>query len=372
VPVHFVHSVRTIMKRDLVLTGACVLAILSSLVVRPRLASINFEVLGLLLALMLVVSGFRQLRVLEYVGRQLLSLCPTWPKVTLALLALPFFSSMVITNDVALLVFVPLALTCGRQCHRDVTRTVIWQTLAANLGSTLTPMGNPQNLFIYSHYQLALGTFLQSTILVTVLAAVWLVFLAWSITGRDLQLQLPEVALGSRGQLAFYSLLLLLCLAGVFRILDVRYAVAVTVAAVALGNRRLFGQVDYSLLCTFVAFFVFIGNMAALPLVQQTSSALLYSSGAVYLTGLVLSQFVSNVPATMLLAGFTQDAKALLLGVDVGGLGTLVASMASVISYKLFVQEHPHQTGIYLRMFLFYNFSGLLVLGTIVYVALLR
>ena len=316
---------------------------------------------------MLVVSGFRQLRALEFVGQQLLSRCPSWPKLNLALVALPFFASMIITNDVALLVFVPLALTCGSQCHRDMTRTVIWQTLAANLGSTLTPMGNPQNLFIYSHYQLELGAFLQVTLPVTILAAVWLVYLTTSLPAHALKLSLPPVKLGARRDLYFYGLLLLLCLAGVFRLIDVRYAVLMSVAAVAGKDFKLFGQVDYSLLLTFIAFFIFIGNIAAMPLVQQASQSLLYSPGAVYLTGIILSQFVSNVPATMLLAGFTQDAGALLLGVDVGGLGTLIASMASVISYKFFAQAHPHQAGIYLRMFLFYNFSGLVVLGFMVY-----
>ena len=130
-------------------------------------------------------------------------------------------------------------------------------------------------------------------------------------------------------------------------------------------------EVDYSLLITFVGFFIFIGNISHTSLAIYLKQSLLGTASGTYLAGAIASQFISNVPAAMLLAGLTSEADALLLGVNIGGLGTLIASMASVISYKLFVAEHPYQAGTYLRTFLYYNFAGLALLGALTYVLVL-
>ena len=142
---------------------------------------------------------------------------------------------------------------------------------------------------------------------------------------------------------------------------------AVVVTVVALTDRSLLKLADYSLLLTFIGFFIFIGNLSHWDAIRQLHHYLHHARGIVYVTGIVASQFISNVPAAMLLAGFTRNAGELLLGVDVGGLGTLIASMASVISYKLYAAAYPHQVMSYLRMFLFYNFAGLIGIGSIVY-----
>ena len=135
----------------------------------------------------------------------------------------------------------------------------------------------------------------------------------------------------------------------------------------SLSEEQLLKLADYSLLLTFIGFFIFIGNLSHWDAIRQLHHYLHHARGIVYLTGILASQFISNVPAAMLLAGFTRNAGELLLGVDVGGLGTLIASMASVISYKLYTAAYPHQAMNYLRMFLFYNFAGLIGIGTIVY-----
>jgi Na+/H+ antiporter NhaD/arsenite permease-like protein len=368
----WLQGARTLVKRDLVLSASGLLAAGSSLFSLPKLDYIDFHVLGLLLAMMLVVNGFRRLKVLEYTARQLLNLCSSWRSVTLALVALPFFASMLVTNDVALLIFVPLALSVGQNCKLDTARVVIWQTLAANLGSAFTPMGNPQNLFIYAHYQMETGSFLAATGLLTLLAAFWLLLLAHSVPEHRLQIALPPVVLQNRRRLALFGLLLLICLLSVFRVFDYQRCVLIVVLTVALSDYKLFQEVDYSLLLTFVFFFIFIGNVAHLEAIKELSGLLAGGRGRVYLAGIVLSQFISNVPAAMLLAGFTQAGRELLLGVDVGGLGTLVASMASVISYKIYLAEHPHQGHNYLKMFLFYNLTGLAGLSVLIYVMILR
>ena len=360
-------EIRSILKRDMVLTVSLVLALVSSLFFKPHMAYIDFSVLGMLLSFMLVVGGFRQLKVLEKAASFLFSHCRSTRHVAAVLVWLTFFTSMLVTNDVALLIFVPLTLITGKQIRLDVGRIVIFQTLAANLGSACTPMGNPQNLFIYYHYNLTTGYFFSVLGPLTVLSALWLAILVHGLPNHRLQLDSHEIETGPRPRILLFSALLLLCFLSVLHVVSPLMCTAAVVAVVALADRPLLKLADYSLLLTFIGFFVFIGNLSHWDAIRQLHHYLHHVRGIVYLTGIVASQFISNVPAAMLLAGFTRNAGELLLGVDVGGLGTLIASMASVISYKLYANAYPHQVMNYLRMFLFYNFAGLIGIGTIVY-----
>lgn len=360
-------EIRSILKRDLVLTISLVLALVSSLFFRPRISYIDFPVLGMLLSFMLVVAGFRQLHVLEKAAGVLFSRCRTTRHVGAVLIWLTFFLSMLVTNDVALLIFVPLTLITGKQMKLDVGRIVIFQTLAANLGSACTPMGNPQNLFIYYHYQLTTSYFFSVLGPLSVLSALWLAILVLGLPNRPLQMEHRETETGPRPRILLFTSLLLLCFLSVAHVVSPLVCTAVVVTVVALTDRSLLKLADYSLLLTFIGFFLFIGNLSHWDAIRQLHHYLHHARGIVYVTGIVASQFISNVPAAMLLAGFTRNAGELLLGVDVGGLGTLIASMASVISYKLYAAAYPHQVMSYLRMFLFYNFAGLIGIGSIVY-----
>ncbi len=370
--VFFKKEIRSILKRDTVLTVSLALALVSSLFFRPRLAYIDFSVLGMLLSFMLVVAGFRQLRVLEKAAGVLFFRCRTTRHAAAVLVWLTFFMSMLVTNDVALLIFVPLTLITGKQIKMDVGRIVIFQTLAANLGSACTPMGNPQNLFIYYHYNLTAGYFFSVLGPLSVLSALWLALLVHGLPSRKLQMESHSIETGPRPRILLFSALLFLCLLSVMHLVSPLICTAVVVAVVLVTDRQLLKQADYSLLLTFAAFFIFIGNLSHWEAIRQLHHYLHHARGIVYLTGIVASQFISNVPAAMLLAGFTRNAWELLLGVDVGGLGTLIASMASVISYKLYTAAYPHQAMNYLRMFLFYNFAGLAGIGAIVYWLMVR
>ncbi len=361
------QEIRSILKRDMVLNISIVLAMVSSLFFRPRISYIDFSVLGMLLSFMLVVAGFRQLRVLEKAAGVLFSRCRTTRHVAAVLIGLTFFMSMLVTNDVALLIFVPLTLIIGRQIRLDVGRIVIFQTLAANLGSACTPMGNPQNLFIYYHYQLSTGYFFSVLGPLSVLSAVWLVLLVHGLPDGPLQMEHRLTETGPRPRIVLFTALLLLCFLSVLHVVSPLVCTAAVVATVAVADHKLLKQADYSLLLTFIGFFIFIGNLSHWDAIRQMHHYLHHARGVVYVAGIVASQFISNVPAAMLLAGFTRNAGELLLGVDVGGLGTLIASMASVISYKLYTASYPHLAINYLRMFLLYNFAGLIGIGSIVY-----
>ena len=358
-------------KQETVLCVAVLLACATSFVERPRLEYIDFAVLSILLSLMLVVAGLKSVSFLDWVALKLLQRCARWRSVVLSLVGVTYVSSMFVTNDVALITFVPLALIIGKRLQRDVARLIILQTLAANLGSMVTPPGNPQNLFLYSHYHYTASSFFAVMAVPGLLSVLFLGLLIWRGRNERLTFELPEPNKPDMLQTALLLLLLALNIAAVLHWLDKTVALLITVAFVLLKQRRLLLMVDYSLLITFVGFFVFLGNISHTNLAIYLKQTLLGTAAGTYLAGVVASQFISNVPAAMLLAGLTSKADALLLGVNIGGLGTLIASMASVISYKLFVAEHPYQAGIYLRTFLYYNFAGLALLGSLTYLLLL-
>lgn len=360
-------QIKQFLRREAILCLAVFLACASSFFQTPQLAYIDFDVLCVLLSLMLVVAGLKQVRFLDYVAVELLNRCVSRRQLTLALVGITYVSSMFVTNDVALLTFVPLALVIGKTLQLDMERIIILQTLAANLGSMLTPPGNPQNLFLYAHYNYSAGRFFCVMALPCLLSLAYIGVLIFRRPDAPLTLTLPSLPRPERRTTLVLLALLLVNIAAVLHVLPKLWALGVTLAAVLLLNRRLLLAADYSLLLTFIGFFIFIGNISHTSIAAYLQGSLLGTAEGTYLAALLSSQFISNVPAAMLLAGLTQEADALLLGVNIGGLGTMIASMASVISYKLFVAEQPTLAGRYLRTFLYYNFAGLLLIGGLVY-----
>ena len=363
------EKVKMWIKQELVLTIALLLGCVSSFFNTPKLYYIDWDVLAVLWALMVVVAGLKTVKFLDWTAIELLNRCATYKQVVIALVGLTFVSSMFVTNDVALLTFVPLALVIGKTIHMDMPRVVILQTLAANLGSMFTPPGNPQNLFLYAHYGYSALGFFKVMLLPTVLSVIYIGVIIYFKRNHALQLELLAIEKPDRKLTTIYLVLLALNVGAVLHFVDKYIALAITAIVVLVVNRKLVKQVDYSLLLTFIGFFVFIGNISNTSVVSYLRDHVLGTTEGTYLAALVSSQFISNVPAAMLLAGLTREADALLLGVNIGGLGTLIASMASVISYKLFAAEHPYQAGGYLRMFLFYNFVGLVLIGFVTYLA---
>lgn len=362
---------KSFVRREGILVAACMLAAVSSLAAIPKAEYIDWHVLVLLYCLMLVVGGLKKRRILDHCAVRLLQKCVSLRQITAALLLVTFVSSMLVTNDVALITFVPLTLIIGREAGLDVGKIIIWQTLAANLGSMLTPMGNPQNLFLYARYNFEIITFLKVSLLPTCLAGGMLAVLLLRQQDRALKVDLAAVKVERGWDLGVLALLFLLCVAAVFHWFNHWLLLAITVTAVLVLDRGLFRQIDYSLLITFGGFFIFIGNLTQFDFLNIIRDSFLGSAAGTYFSGIAASQFISNVPAAMLLAAFTQQKEALLLGVNIGGLGTLIASMASVISYKLFAEAYPAQVRHYLLLFLYYNAIGLFLLVPSVYFLLL-
>ena len=352
-------------KKECVLVIALTLAILSSIISIPKVSYIDFKVLILLFNLMVVVAAFKDLKVLDSIAIGLLKKCNTYTSISLSLVFLTFISSMIVTNDVALITFVPLSIVISKKANINVLKIVVFQTLAANLGSSFTPMGNPQNLFIYSFYNLSPIDFFFFFLPIVILAVLFLVLLVLKDKKMNLSLDLEDVKIDNKRDVYLFSALFLIILLSVFHIIDYKVTFLITIIMVLLLNKKLFSQVDYSLLVTFIGFFIFVGNISTMNVVKNFMEGILGSPESTFLSSVLSSQFISNVPATMLLSGFTNHFKELLLGVNIGGMGTLIASLASVISYKIYTSEFGNDN--YMKSFTFYNILGLVVFVPLTY-----
>lgn len=353
------------LKKECVLVIAVTLAILSSFISIPKMSYIDFKVLILLFNLMVVVAAFKELKVLDSIAIGLLKKCNTYTSISLALVFITFISSMIVTNDVALITFVPLSIVIARKANINVLKIVVFQTLAANLGSSFTPMGNPQNLFIYSFYNLSPIDFFKITLPIVILAVLFLVLLVFKDKKMNLSLDLEDVKIDNKRDVYLFGGLFLIILLSVFHVIDYKVTFLITIVMVLILNKKLFSQVDYSLLITFIGFFIFVGNISTMDVVKNFMEGILNSPKSTFLASVLSSQVISNVPATMLLSGFTDHFKELLLGVNIGGMGTLIASLASVISYKIYASEFGNDN--YMKSFTFYNILGLIIFVPIAY-----
>ena len=361
---------KLLIKNETVFCVSFVLAVLSSFVIRPDMAYLaypDYRTLALLFCLMIIVAGFQSLGVFAMLGHLLLKRAGSIRGLSLVMVLLCFFSSMVITNDVTLITFVPFTILVFRMTGRveRVLKLIVLETIAANLGSMATPIGNPQNLYLYSVSGLSLGEFAWA---VLPYAGLSLLLLAAAVLiERDEPLL--DVVVKERAEktgreifrgMAPFLILLILCLLVVFRVLPYQPVLVCVIAAVAVVDRKLFWSADYFLLLTFLCFFVFIGNMKRIPEISELLVSVV--QGRELLTGILASQVISNVPAAILLSGFSGDFAALLTGVNLGGLGTLIASLASLISFKFFAREYPGKKGAFMKVFTVWNVGFLLVL----------
>lgn len=358
-------------KKETVLSAAIFLALISACFVRPSLAYmeyIDWRVLGILLSLMIVMAGFQKNGLFDEIGMRLLSRTKNTAQLTGVLVFLCFFSSMFITNDVALITFVPFAVLTLRKCRQErlMVLVIVLQTIAANLGSMFTPIGNPQNLYLYQLSGMELGEFLLFMLPYTAVSGLLLLITIFVLSARKQKLLLENCSFSAervffdKKKNVIYFVLFLICLLVVARLLPYYLALAAVLAAVFFADREVLKNVDYCLLFTFIAFFIFTGNLGNLPAFKEVLEELV--EGRELLMGILASQCISNVPAALLLSRFTENSKGLLLGVNIGGLGTLIASMASLISYKIYAHNYNKTKGIYLMWFTFANLIFLAVL----------
>ena len=359
-------AIRSFVQREPVLLIAALAAMVSCFFVPPDaeyLGYLDLRTLSLLYCLMTVVAGLRQAGLFAHLAHSLCQRTSSLRALALLLVLLCFFSSMLITNDVALLTFVPFAVVVLGMADRkkELIHIVVLQTVAANLGSMLTPVGNPQNLFLYSYYDLSIGDFLRVTLPVWLLSLLLISVSCLLFDRSRMEIFLGEEPGIDRRGLILYLALFVLCLTVVLRLLSWPVMLAVLLAVLLILDRKILLKADFMLLLTFVAFFIFAGNLARIDAVSALLRRLL--AGREYPVTLLTSQIISNVPAALLLSGFTDQSRALLLGVNIGGLGTPIASLASLISMKLYSHSDHAHTGRYLMEFTAVSLILLLILS---------
>ena len=465
---------------------ATVLAIISCFFVTPGreyLSYINWRTLILLFCLMAVVAGFAKAGVFRYISRKLSQRMKDTRRLSVGFMLLCFLLSMFVTNDVALVTVVPLTLLTMMGCSEKAKiQTLVQETIAANLGSMLTPFGNPQNLYLTSYYGIGMGEFLRLMLPYTGVALVILLLQTLispkeglggrareagtpegrvkeaaipeggareagipeerakeaetpegeareaaipergareaeipegrakgagtpereareagipergaseaaipegknreaaslyesgeNLTGKDEMYEeaLREKLLRSKGRLVsilLYGILFIVSMFSVARILDYRILFGIILITILVYDRSVLCNVNYTLLLTFVSFFVLIGNLGAMTQIQAALTQMI--EGRELLTAILSSQIISNVPAAVLLSGFTDQGKALIVGTDLGGLGTLIASMASIITFQLYSLESGAKKGKYFLTFTLWNVIDLVILGAVAY-----
>ena len=352
-------------KSNVVMTVAMLAALLTTIAVpvdSEYLGYFDFKTLTCLFSVLCVVCALKNVRFFYIIAEKIIEKTKNARLCVLTLVYITFIGSMLIANDMALLTFLPLGyfvLNRGK-CEKYMAHTFILQNIAANLGGMLTPFGNPQNLYIYSHYDIPTGEFMAimsapfliSIALITVCCLVF-------IKSEPLTLETSGATLPKK-RTAIYLVLFALSILIVFRGIPYWIGLAVIPAALFFLDRKALGKVDYPLLCTFVFFFIFSGNMARIDAVRSVFSFLMEKSAL--LTSTISCQFISNVPSSILLSQFTDNYRELLVGVNIGGAGTLIASLASLMTFREYTSHNPEKTKQYVGLFSAYNFSFLAIL----------
>ena len=339
-------------KRETVLMVSLVLAILSMFLVHPDrkyISYIDWHSITLLFCLMAVMAGFKETGLFRTIGNALLAHVHTTRQLFLVLVLLPFVFSMFITNDVSLITFVPFAIIVLSMSEKEhlIIPVVVMQTIAANLGSMLMPMGNPQNLYLYAKSGMSLGTFVEIMLPYTIASLLGILISMFFIKQHAIVIDRNDHAVKlPKRQIILYSIAFVLCLLNVAKLLDIRILFVIILVLFLLVSRK-------TLLGTFIGFFVFIGNMERVPAFQSFLESII--TGRETYIAIGASQIISNVPTALLLSGFTTNYKALIIGTNLGGLGTLIASMASLISYKQIAREYPGKKGKYFLWFTIVN-----------------
>ena len=322
----------------------------------------DYKTLACLFSTLAIVCALKNIRFFYALARKIVQLFKTARMCVLALVYITFIGSMLIANDMALLTFLPLGYlalsTTGKQKYMAVT--FILQNIAANLGGMLTPFGNPQNLYLYTKFNIPTAEFtsimaLPFAVSIALITVCCLLF----VKSEPLEIEDETIKLNPV-RTVIYLLLFALSIVAVFRIIPYQIGLVVITAALLIMDRKALKMVDYPLLLTFVFFFVFSGNMARIPAVRELFSGLLAKN--TLLVSVLSCQCISNVPSAILLSQFTGNYRELLLGVNIGGAGTLIASLASLITFREYLKHNPGKSGYYVGIFSAFNFAFLIIL----------
>lgn len=352
-------------KQNTVMLIALLAAIVTSCIVPPDkeyIGYFDFKTLTCLFCVLAVVCALKNIKFFYILALKIVQVFKNARISVLALVYITFIGSMLIANDMALLTFLPLGYlvltTTGKRKYMAVT--FILQNIAANLGGMLTPFGNPQNLYLYTKFEIPTlefmsimaPPFLLSILLITLCCIIF-------VKPEPLELQKEEVKLDPK-RTVLYLILFALSVIIVFRVIPYWIGLIIIPVVLLIVDRKALLMVDYSLLLTFVFFFIFAGNMARIDAVRNVFSGLLEKN--TLLVSVFSCQIISNVPSAILLSQFTGNYRDLLVGVNIGGVGTLISSLASLITFREYVKLNPGKGKFYVLVFSLFNFAFLFIL----------
>lgn len=361
----FITKITAFAKKNAVMLIALLAAIVTSFIVpvdKEYLDYFDYKTLTCLFCVLAVVCALKNIRFFYMLARKVVQLFKNARMSVLALVYITFIGSMLIANDMALLTFLPLGFlvltTTGKEKY--MAFTFIMQNIAANLGGMLTPFGNPQNLYLYTKYEIPnlefMGImappFVLSVVIITVCCIIF-------VKPEPLRLDDEKIVLDPKRTI-LYLLLFTLSIVIVFRGIPYWVGLIIIPVVLMIVDRKALKMVDYGLLFTFVFFFIFAGNMARIEQVRELFSMLLDKSTLLF--SVMSCQVISNVPSAILLSQFTSNYSDLLVGVNIGGVGTLISSLASLITFREYCKHNPGKTGYYIGLFSAFNFGFLIIL----------
>ena len=364
-------NIRKIIKSNIVLFIATILAIITCFIVpidKEYLQYFNKETLACLFCMLVVVAGLKRTHVFEIISEKLVSKFHTTRGVIRALVFGTFCFDMIVANDMSLITFLPLTYIVLHTTNNDkyLAYTFILQTIAANMGGMITPYGNPQNLYLYSFFNIETIEFFSILLPQFILTAVLLFVCTCFIKKESLELKQKTNEKLNKPKFSIYATLFVLTIATIFRFIPYLITMLIVLIIVCVSDIKTFKKVDYGLILTFCVFFVFSGNIARIPEIKLLIFDLLYDN--TLLAGIVSCQFISNVPTAILLSQFTNNYSELLISVNIGSLGILISSLASLITLKEFLKHEPKKFKDYLLLFTLVNTVFLIILVISIYI----
>lgn len=354
-------------KEEVIFFIALFLALFSAFFSDINLSSINFKVIASLFALMLVILALEEYNLLEYIALNILKRLNSQRKIGIAMILTTSLLAMFVTNDVALITVVPLTITVAKKANFNPVLIIILETLAANIGSSLTPFGNPQNLYLFEYYNIEVDQFFKITALYVIIGITALLFINLFNNNKTFEVEIFEAKIKKKSRIIIYLVLFIVLISSILRIIDFWLVFFFTIIIFLILDRKLFFKVDYFLLGTFIAFFIFVDNISQIERLNSIAINSLVDKQQTLITAILSSQVISNVPTAILLSGFTNNYEELLLGVNIGGLGTIIASLANLISFKFYSKAYGRKG--FLLPFHILNF-GLLISISILFIYL--
>ena len=363
----FLEKVVAFIKKNTVMVVALFAALITSFIIpvdEAYLGYFDYKTLTCLFCVLAVVCALKNINFFYMLARKVVILFKNARMCILALVYITFIGSMLIANDMALLTFLPLGFFVLQTTNKQkyMAFTFIMQNIAANLGGMLTPFGNPQNLYLYTKFNIPNGEFISIMAPPFAISVLLITICCLFVKAEPLELEDEKIEIVP-WKTVVYLLLFTLAIVIVFRGIPYWVGLLVIPISIFIIDKKALAMVDYPLLLTFVFFFIFAGNMARIEVVKEFFSNLLNMN--TLLVSVLSCQCISNVPSAILLSQFTADYHHLLVGVNIGGVGTLIASLASLITFREYTKNNPGKTKYYIGLFSAFNFGFLIILTLI-------